>query len=266
MTKKYSFNSILCSAFLVSAFSCQPLLAHVNIASLGAAPSRASHYKSEGYVGAQVGLSHMKARMSDVYDAVAIGSVRASNERSGSDTAFLSEILLGGRYLFSNGFFPGIEVAASFSKNRINHDLHFTDPGVPVSVQINTKFERSNVIIPSLVLGWAFKNNFHVFAKFGVGISNFKTRVTAINDVFGLITPRVEFSNNVTRYSFAPSVGLEYAISRYFSVIGSVNYEKYKEIKFNQRDLVPLLGGGDTNVVTVKPWILTSKIGLLFRL
>lgn len=266
MAKKYSFNSILCSAFLVSAFSCQPLLAHVNMAALGAPSARTSHYKSGVYLGVQEGLSYMSGRISDAWDPndPLFNTTPHSSDKSVSNATLISEVMIGGRYLCASGFFPGAEIAFSFANHRLTNTFFFTEPNLGnLPGLFNPTFERRSVIIPSLVLGWAFKNNFHVFAKFGLGISRFKTKVSVVEN--NNLHEIKSFSKNETKYSFAPSIGVEYALSPHFSIIGTLSYERYKESQLISRANT---GGApdDINRFRVKPSIFTQKIGLLIKI
>jgi len=245
--------------------------------SLHAADSSEKHFRSGFYLGAMEGLSAGQAKMSESYktDPRDVGAGAAANfnaTKSISRASFVSELLVGGRYLFENGFFPGFEVAASFANHKFENDFNFIDPSFTLSpgtgnFTFKAATKRRYSIVPSVVLGWTISNQFNLFAKLGLGITKYDTRI--LNDLDDNITNRgfLRGSTGKTYYSFVPALGLEYSFSRHVSFVASVSYEvgSKPECTKSQMFVTRPLPMQDSNKVSTRVSIFTQKIGLLVK-
>lgn len=249
--------------------------------SLHAADSSGKHFRSGFYLGAMEGLSAGQAKMSESYkpDPRDVGAGVAANfnaTKSISRASFVSEILVGGRHLFDNGFFPGFEVAASFANHKFENDFNFVDPTFtlnpldPVGAfTFKAATKRRYSIVPSVVLGWTISNQFNLFAKLGMGITKYDTRIlNDSNDGGAGTNPNfLRGSTGKTYYSFVPALGLEYSFSRHISFVASVSYEVGSKPEFTKSQMfitrpLPML---DSNKLSTRVSIFTQKIGLLVK-
>jgi opacity protein-like surface antigen len=230
--------------------------------------SSPSFYKTGIYIGAFEGFGMMGGGINHVWDDRAFqtaqgfppGFLTPFNAKK-FDTKFVSEILLGGRYLCQNGFFPGIDVSISFANHRIQVPFLYPDAARnrPVEVTISNKYR----IISSFVLGYVFQERFQVFAKLGIGIASFESKLFNPNEI-----PPNNFQITSTKYGVAPALGLEYAFNPSFSIVGSISYERYQNIddKFLNVIRQPVPADPD-NIASNKtaPSFFTQKIGLMFK-
>ncbi|MBX9696632.1 MAG: hypothetical protein K2X53_00945 [Alphaproteobacteria bacterium] len=246
---------------------------------LYAADSSEKHFRSGFYLGAMEGLSAGQAKMSESYKPDArdippagLAPARFDATKSISRSSFVSELLVGGRYLFENGFFPGFEIAASFANHKFENDFKFIDLSNTLSVAPSNEFifkaatKRRYSIVPSVVLGWTLSNQFNLFAKLGMGITKYDTRI--LNDLNDAINPGfLRGSTGKTYYSFVPALGLEYSFSRHVSFVASVSYEVGSKPEFTnsrlfQTNPIPMT---DSNKLSTRVSIFTQKIGLLVK-
>lgn len=251
--------------------------------SLHAADSSEKHFRSGFYLGAMEGLSAGQAKMSESYkpdprDVAPPAGVAANFNatKSISRASFVSELLVGGRYLFENGFFPGFEVAASFANHKFENDFSFIDPTFtlnpldPVGAfTFRAAAKRRYSIVPSIVLGWTIHKQFNLFAKLGMGITKYDTRIlNDSNDQGALTNPGfLRGSTGKTYYSFVPALGLEYSFSRHVSFVASVSYEVGSKPEFTKSQMFVTrpLPMQDSNKVSTRVSIFTQKIGLLVK-
>ena len=254
---------------------------------LYAANTAEPHFRTGMYLGLMEGLSAGQTKMSENYRPdprdIAAGAENYNASKSISRSAFVSEVMVGGRYLMDNGFFPGFEVAASFANHKFENDFVFHDtalnnfnplfPAPAVSPAGDNIFraaiKRRYSFVPSVVLGWAFSQQFNVFAKLGLGITKYDVRI--LNDTFdggvGFNTPYFRGSQGKTYYSFVPALGIEYSFNRYVSFVASASYEVGQKPEFTNSHLVEqqALPINDSNRLSGRVSIFTQKIGLLFK-
>lgn len=256
----------------------------ISSSGLQAADSSEKHFRSGFYLGAMEGLSAGQAKMSESYrtdprDSGPGGTGIAASfnaTKSISRASFVSEILVGGRHLFDNGFFPGFEVAASFANHKFENDFNFVDPTFTVNpldpvgaFTFKAATKRRYSIVPSVVLGWTLSHQFNLFAKLGMGITKYDTRILNDTNDGGAGTNPGFFrgSTGKTYYSFVPALGLEYSFSRHVSFVASVSYEVGSKPEFTKSNLFVTrpLPMQDSNKVSTRVSIFTQKIGLLVK-
>lgn len=243
---------------------------------LYAANTAEPHFRTGMYLGLMEGLSAGQTKMSENYrpDPRDVGAVNYNASKSISRSAFVSEVMVGGRYLMDNGFFPGFEVAASFANHKFENDFVFSDavlnpdPNTDINI-FSAAIKRRYSFVPSVVLGWAFNQQFNVFAKLGVGITKYDLRIINNTDDGGLgFNPGfLRGSTGKTYYSFVPALGLEYSFNRYVSFVASVSFEVGQKPEFTKTHLTELqaLPINDSNKLSGRVSIFTQKIGLLFK-
>lgn len=253
--------SLMANGTVKSKESCAPKIHHKN----AHATPHAHHAKeccvppslfaTGFYGGAMVGWSHMRAKLKNqfVLTEPADFAQNTTLRKSKSSDSVVGELFLGGRYLFCDDLTAGLEVAGDLDnhseKNTFEHDL----------ARFQVKFKHRFTLIPSLVVGKVFACNVHGFIKLGVGISRFKTDLFNLDD-------QTSFKKNKTKYGFVPAVGLEYAVNHCISVLGTVSYEKYQQIKSNFSNVVlgPEFITSDT--AKVRPRFMATKLGVLIKI
>jgi hypothetical protein len=178
---------------------------------------------------------------------------RASSKKTSN--SFIGELELGWRYVFPLGLTAGFEVAGDFSNDHVKATLPFL-PNTVFATTVQHKIKRNFSLVPSFTFGKIICNNWHVFAKFGLGVSWFKNHLETANGSSS--------KKNKTLAGFVPELGLEYGYNCNLSVIGTVGYELYDKMHTKYRSPIVRFQGVDIDT-QVKPKFFNAKIGLLYR-
>jgi len=221
-----------------------------------------SHFHSGFYVGAQGGYSHFWGRMKDYFDDG--HNVNNSITRTSSlkkKSGVIGEILVGGRYVFHNGFTLGGDVSFGYSGQRLSSRLLHRDV-----ILFGDTVKRTYVVTPGITMGKIFSSKLHSFIKLGLGISRFKNKLEDLPiPIAGRVSPYLSFRSPSTHFGFSPTLGLEYAWTQRISLLGSMNYEYYKKLRKNYvNPLVPPPVSFYTS--TTRASFLNIKVGVLFKL
>ena len=243
------------------------ILLSLSVLALGAptvSSASTQHFKTGAYVGLTQGINLARTKFSTTYTADPVqGGDDQRETKSVNNSAFSGEMSLGGRYLLNNGFFPGFEIAASFANDHIKRDFQFVDADLNLApgYTLRTDLKRRYSIVPSVVLGWVVSEQFNVFAKLGVGISQYDLRLQQ-----STYEPLPSASLSKTKYSFVPSVGLEYSFSRFVSFVASLSCDIGGKINLEKKGLFDFgVPYNDKADLSVRANFFTQKIGLLIK-
>jgi len=222
--------------------------------------ANAENYINSGFfIGAQAGYTHGKGRFDSVYDDGPIfGPDVYRDSKKARKSAGLIGILGGYRYVFTNGFTLGGDIAANYyGKQELKVNLYHPNAA---DLFVN-RLKRKASFIPRLSVGKVFGGRFHASLGFGLGISRFSHQIDNRSRATG---PSVKSSS--TRFAFVPSAQIEYACTKRISLIGSASYEMYNRVKkYYGQAIEPLLDG--TNYTSsIKPKYVTLTAGFIVKL
>lgn len=205
-------------------------------------------FKTGAYAGAQIGYNYMRGKINNTFAPV--GAAAHSDTGTKTDNGIIGELFFGWRYFYHSGISFGAEVAANIESNGLRKDI--THP----TNLFKMKFERTFSIVPAITLGRTFQDRWHFFGKLGLGISRFKTKIH--NNA-----TQQKFSKEKTRLGVVPSLGLEYGVNNYISLLGTVTYEYYSNESRTFQN-VDGTGGQMTNKMRRVQYI-SPKIGLVAK-
>jgi hypothetical protein len=217
-------------------------------------------YHTGFYGGALVGWSRMDVRVKDLFitdEELFESSLLTKKKHKDS---VIGELLVGGRYVFhslcDDPTTVALEVSGTLDDNKVKSNLNHVTGGPDSQI----KFKREYAIIPSLVFGKVFCCHWHGFFKIGLGISRFKTKYTNLNDT------TITFSKKKTQVGVVPALGLEYAINKCISLVGTAAYEWYPGVNsIFQNTVPPITGTFADDHVKVKPHFYNLKVGILVK-
>lgn len=196
------------------------------------------------YAGGQLGYINMRSKLHNF-----LSSTEILDQAVKTDNGIIGELLFGYRIFWNSGINLGFEVAGNLESTDLKRTLN---PGA----LINVKFERQYSIVPAIVLGRTFQCNWNYFAKVGLGISRFETKVSRLG---GGST----FKTHKTKLGIVPSMGLEYAINRNLSAIGTLTYEYYDKVGTHSSSVL-VSGDNDANTAK-KVQYVAAKFGFIAK-
>jgi hypothetical protein len=207
-----------------------------------------------GIIGVHAGYERMHGRIQNNFIQTAPAGLAQNVSQSGGrhDNKAFGGILVGWRHIVDNAYSIGFDVAGDLTNGKVKQSFA-PNANLPLGVSFKRKYE----IIPSLSVGRVFNPCWHGFIKVGLGISRFKTRLHNVN------APQ-NFKSATTKYGVVPAIGLEYALSKAVSATGTVAYEYYPRVHRHFNNIVP--GGVSTNKISTRPYFITAKLGLLFKI
>ena len=216
--------------------------------------------RSGFYAGMLSGWSKMHVKIDSLVDD-GLGII-TTERKTNSDSGVALDAFIGFRYLFNCGFMPGVDLTASLAphdiETRFSHDQLFAPP---LAKQLRVNINRKAAFIPGAVFGWVIREKFFIFCKVGIGISQFKTTVINPN-------PNGEsFSQTKVKYGLVPSLGIEGSITKSFSILATVSYEKYPNVTHQVQDMLNIVPGvTDAAANRYGPSIISGKIGFVYKL
>jgi hypothetical protein len=206
------------------------------------------HSRTGFYAGGQFGYNNMRGSF---VNTLTINGISSADTGFKKNNNVIGELFVGARYLFGEDILLGLEVAADLDNNTLKKTLN------PNGALVKAKIERDYAIVPAITLGRIFQTRYQFFAKLGMGISRFTTKVSHL----GLQT---SFSKHKTRIGVVPSLGLEYSFSRYLSAIGTLTYEFYDQVTVRGNNLA---GPNTADINKVKHvQYVAAKVGLLVKI
>jgi len=205
-------------------------------------------YKSGVYAGGQAGWNWLHGKFTNGYKAVGQQTTysRGTRDRNG----VIGELLFGARYFFPTQVSLGFEVAADWDTNELKKRASH------IQQQLDVKFFRQYAITPAITVSRVFQTYWNFIGKLGLGISRFKTKM---DDV----TTGEHFRQQKTQIGVVPSLALEYAITTYLSVIGTVTYEYYDSVSVTFRNADNMKGRVTNRVKNVQ--YVATKIGIIAK-
>jgi hypothetical protein len=169
------------------------------------------------YAGGQIGYMNMRGKFHVYQD-----DSRVLDSAMKTDNGFMGEILGGYRYFWSSGVNLGAELSASLDSTDLKRPL---SPINQFSQRylVNVKFRRTFAITPAITVGRVFQCRWNFFAKLGLGISRFETKLNVPGTNVGGKTHK-------TKLGVVPSMGMEYAINNCLSALETITYEYYDKV------------------------------------
>ncbi len=225
----------------------------------------ASSFKSGFYLGAQAGYSQMKGKIDGVVDVDGPGGdtppISASNSGNKSKSRAVADILIGGRYILKNGFSLGGDVSTGYDGNSIASTLYHPGIGPSGGTPFKNTLKRTYFILPSLVIGKTFSPRFLGFIKLGLSISRLKNEVHNIGGENFLRSSK-------TAIGFSPAIGLEYACNQKISLLGTLCYERFGNIKKIHKNITgqPVDAASEYQSIFRKPQFFTVKFGVIIKI
>jgi outer membrane autotransporter protein len=209
-------------------------------------------YKSGFYTGLAAGYSHMNSSVQETLFIPGFLNTNASG--TARKHGISGDVFAGYRFLFSNGFLTGLEVAFALDSNKFNKKLSMQGGWIS-----NTTLKSQFKVVPAVVLGKQFSERWLGFVKLGASIARFKGN-HAIT-----VPPAADTTTSfkATKVGFMGGVGAEYAFNKQFSAIATLSYERFGRIKKTFADVSPVIG--DKNEGTLKPSYITAKIGIAYK-
>lgn len=193
------------------------------------------------YAGGQLGYVNMRGKFRNFRS-----STNIIDNRFKTDNGIIGELLFGYRLFWPSGVNLGVEVAGNLESTDLKRTLF---PGT----FLNVKFEREFSIVPAIVLGRTFQCNWNFFAKLGLGISRFETKIRSLQTGAG-------GKAHKTKLGVVPSMGLEYAINRNLSAIGTLTYEYYERVGTH----FSIAGDNDVNTMRRVQYV-AAKAGFIAK-
>ena len=237
---------------------------------LNATPSHAN-FKSGFVVGGALGYSHMGTRFTNNSSESAFIGVAAQSssarttEVTSSASSIIGSLSAGYRYITESGFAIGFNLGVSKDGNTSKDNGTLTTVN---SIAYTTKLNRQFQITPALFIGQRVADNWMVFTELGLSISRFKLKAertaTAANT-----NPVAASNKSFTKVGFAPTIGVECALSDRISVTGTATYEYFGSTKKDVGSTNTRPGAIDfqtQNNVKVQPNYFTAKVGVLFKI
>lgn len=231
------------------------LYASFVLAAATSAQACSDYYKPSFLAGFHLGYSHMRGKFNSVFDDGLGAPSPFSASADARQSKALAGIFAGYQYVFENGLTLGADATLNYNGNQqLSKELQH-GVGQPFRNTLSRQFS----MIPALTVGYVFDRHFHAFLSLGLAVSKFTAEV---HNVVGNVVAK----SAVTRIGFAPSVTLEYAFSRNFSMVGSVGYEGYKKVtpSFGSA-IAPTLPRSSYNG-SIKPHFMTAKVGFIFKI
>lgn len=161
----------------------------------------------------------------------------------------------GYRYVFNNGYTISTDIIVNYyGRNELQVKL--LHDGIDF---FTNRLKRHIGVIPRASFGKIIGGKFHASFGLGLGISRFKHQVDNISG-------EASVKSSQTRFAFIPSLQIEYACAKEFSLVGCVSYEIYQKIqkKFGQ-EVAPELPSS-SYFSSIKPRYLTLTAGFAFKL
>jgi len=218
-------------------------------------PDAIPFFKTGFYGGAQLGYEYMNTKLKSRFDNGSGATYRHSGTEETS--GLLAEVYAGGRYLYSNCMMLGLELGGVFNTNAAKKTLSY--PNEPASFKLRSK--RLYGIIPSFVVGKVFQERFMVYGKAGIAISGFESEITDRS-------ANRKFSKDKTLVGFAPSIGLEYAVT----TSASARFELGGEFYGSSSKTAPIniTNGNITRIGSdkfeAKSNMFTAKVGVVVKI
>lgn len=196
------------------------------------------------YAGGQAGWLNMRGKFRDFLSSTGFGDKGLK-----TNNGVIGELLFGYRYFWFSGINLGLELAANLESTHLKK---IVNPGILWAV----KFEREYSIVPAIMVGRVFECQWNFFAKVGLGISRFETKVA-------VLATGNNFHSHKTELGVVPSMGMEYAINRELSVIGTLTYEYYYKVGTHFSNV---LIAGDHGANTMKRiQYVATKVGFIAK-
>ncbi len=214
-------------------------------------PDAIPFYKTGFYGGAQLGYEYMHTKLKAHFD----NGSGVTYRRSGTEetSGLLAEVYAGYRYLYSNCMMLGFELGGVFNTNAARERLNY--PNEPANFKLRSK--RLFGIIPSVVVGKVFQERFMVYGKAGLAISGFESKIEHTNT-------NQQYTKDKTLVGFAPSLGLEYAVTTSASARFELGGEFYGSTK--KKAAVDVNGSAGSVKFSAKSNMLTAKVGVVVKI
>lgn len=188
-----------------------------------------SSFSRRYYIGGQIGASFMQTDIESRFTAFSIPFPGINQDtkitKKNTSSSLVGEGIMGFRYLFRERFLLGFELAANLEDHCTNpHFIHLNLQDLKI------KIKKKYTLIPALYFGWVFAPCWNLFAKIGIGITEFKVDFINMATLFDNPAQDFNASNRETGIAFAPSIGLEYSICPLISLLITGAWEYYPNI------------------------------------
>jgi hypothetical protein len=198
----------------------------------------------EFYAGGQFGYLNMRSKFKNIL--IPTGIIDAGMK---TDNGVIGELLGGFRHFWPSGVNLGFDLALNMESTDVKRPLF---PGTLLKVKLKRKFS----IVPAITVGRVFQCRWNFFAKLGLGISNFESKVNVVANGRG-------FKSTKTKLGVVPSMGLEYAINEYLSAIGTLTYEYYDKVPVTFTNV--LVTGDNDRQVPRRIQYVAAKAGFIAK-